>query len=200
MTAFRLGLTGSIGMGKSTTAALFAAEGVPVWDADAVVHRLYAPGEAGSRAIAAEFPHVLAKDGSVDRRALGALIRARPGVLDRVNALIHPLVQADRQAFLRAASSDVVLLDIPLLFETAAEAHCDAIVVVSAPATVQRARVLAREGMSEAMFETILARQMPDTEKRRRADYVIETTDMDSARAAVKDVLADVRRRIARHA
>jgi dephospho-CoA kinase len=195
MTPFRLGLTGSIGMGKSTTAAMFAAEGVPVWDADAAVHRLYAAGSAAADLIAREFPDAMAHDGSVDRKALGALIRNNPQVLDRVNAIVHPLVAADRAAFLAAATADIVLLDIPLLFETGAVAQVDAVVVVTAPPEVQRARVLAREGMSEAMFETILARQMPDADKRALADYVIETTSMDSARAAVKDVLADIRRK-----
>ncbi len=200
MRPFRLGLTGSIGMGKSTTAAMFAAEGVPVWDADAVVHRLYAADGEAAAALAAEFPDAMARDGAVDRKALGALIRSNPQVLDRVNAIVHPLVAADRSAFLSAATADIVLLDIPLLFEVGAEEHCDAVVVVTAPAEVQRARVLARDGMSAAMFETILARQMPDADKRARADYVIETTGMDSARGAVKDVLADVRRRRAENA
>ncbi len=200
MRPFVLGLTGSIGMGKSTTAALFAAEGVPVWDADAVVHRLYAPGGAAARALGAQMPGAMAADGSVDRRALGAMIRADGAVLDRVNAIVHPLVAADRAAFLAGTTADIVLVDIPLLFETGAEAMCDAVVVVTAPAEVQRDRVLAREGMTSAMFETILARQMPDADKRRRADYVIETISMDSARAAVKDVLADIRRKTAPHA
>ena len=195
MRPFRLGLTGSIGMGKSTTAAMFAAEGVPVWDADAVVHQLYAADGAAADLIASEFPNAMAPDGSVDRQALGALIRNNPQVLDRVNAIVHPLVAADRAAFLAAATADIVLLDIPLLFEIGAASQCDAVVVVTAPPGVQRARVLAREGISEAMFETIVARQMPDADKRALADYVIETTSMDSARAAVKDVLADIRRK-----
>lgn len=200
MTPFRLGLTGSIGMGKSTTAAMFAAEGVPVWDADEAVRRLYAPGGAAAAALQRALPGAIAADSSVDRAALKALISADPAVLQRLNAIVHPLVAADRAGFLAAARADVVLLDIPLLYETGAESGCDAVVVVSAPPEVQKARVLARQTMSEAMFETILARQMPDAEKRARADYVIETTSMDSARAAVKDVLADIRHRIAGHA
>lgn len=200
MRPFVLGLTGSIGMGKSTTAAMFAAEGVPVWDADAAVHRLYAQDGTGARAILSRFPEVSEKSGSVDRKALGNLIRKDPAVLNLVNKLIHPLVAADRARFLADAVADIVLLDVPLLFETGAEAQCDAVVVVTAPSDLQKARVLTREGMSEAMFETIIARQIPDAEKQRRADYVIETTSMDSARAAVKKVLADVRRRITEHA
>ncbi len=200
MTAFRLGLTGSIGMGKSTTAGLFAAAGVPVWDADATVHRLYGPGAPAAVTVGQAFPGVLAADGSVDRKALGALVRADATVLDRLNALVHPLVAADRAAFVAAAPGDIVVLDIPLLFETGAHAMCDAVAVVSAPAAVQRDRVLAREGMTEAMFETILARQMPDADKRARADYIIDTSSMDSARAGVEQVLADIRRRIAAHA
>lgn len=195
---FRLGLTGSIGMGKSTTAAMFAAEGIPVWDADATVHRLYAPGQSAARAIAAAFPQAMDDTGAVDRARLRSLIMADPAVLDRLNALVHPLVAADRAAFLASATSDIVVLDIPLLFETGAEAQCDAIAVVSAPADVQRARVLAR-GMSEAEFATILSRQVPDAEKRARADFVIPTLTLEETRAAVKDVIAALRQRI-RHA
>jgi dephospho-CoA kinase len=197
MKPFRLGLTGSIGMGKSTTAAMFAAEGIPVWDADATVHRLYAAGGAGALALAAAVPQAIDETGAVSRPALRALIAADPAVLDRVNALVHPLVAADRAAFVAACPTDIVLLDIPLLYETGAQADCDAVAVVSAPAPEQRARVLARGSMTEAEFAAILSRQMPDAEKRARADYVIDTRTMDSARAAVKDVLADIRRRIA---
>ena len=197
MTPFRLGLTGSIGMGKSTTAAMFAAEGVPVWDADATVHRLYAPGGAAARAIAAEFPEAIDTAGGVSRPALRALIAADPAVLDRINALVHPLVTADRATFLAACRAEIVLLDIPLLYETGAEALCDAVAVVSAPAEDQRARVLSRGTMTEDDFAAILARQMPDADKRARADYIIDTRTLDTARAAVKDVLSDIRHRIA---
>jgi len=198
--SFRLGLTGSIGMGKSTTARMFADAGLPVWDADAAVHRLYSPGEAGARALARLFPDVMDADGSVKRDRLRDLIRADKTVLDRVNAVIHPLVAADRAAFIAAQAADpIVLLDIPLLFEIGAERDCDAVVVVSAPAEVQRARVLER-GLSVAEFETILARQLPDAEKRARADYVIPTTSLETARAAVKDVLTDIQRRMAQDA
>ena len=200
MSAFRLGLTGSIGMGKSTTARMFADEGLPVWDADAAVHRLYAPGGAAALALGEALPGSLDATGAVDRAALKAMIAADPAVLDRLNAIVHPLVSADRAGFLAEATADIVLLDIPLLYESGLEKGCDAVAVVTAPPEVQRARVLARETMTPAMFETILARQMPDAEKRARADYVIETLTLEAARASVKDVLADIRRRIARNA
>jgi dephospho-CoA kinase len=197
---FRLGLTGSIGMGKSTTAAMFADEGVPVWDADAAVHRLYAPGQPGALAIAAIFPMAIDSDGQVSRPSLRVLVLADPTALDRVNAAVHPLVRQDRAAFLAThAKNPVVLLDIPLLYESGLSDACDAVAVVSAPAEVQRARVLAR-GMTEAEFALILSRQMPDADKRARADYVIPTTSLEAARAAVKDVLSDIRQRIARNA
>lgn len=195
--SFRLGLTGSIGMGKSTTAQMFAEEGLPVWDADAAVHRLYQPGQPAALAIARLFPAAINPDGSVNRPHLRSLIQADASVLDRLNAAVHPLVAEDRAQFLDAhMDAPIVLLDIPLLYESQIETTCDAVAVVSAPAEVQRDRVLAR-GMSEAEFLTILNRQLPDAEKRARADYVVPTTSLDIARAAVKDVLADIRRRIA---
>lgn len=196
MSAFRLGLTGSIGMGKSTTAQMFADEGIPVWDADATVHRLYAPGGAAALALGTALPGSLDAAGGVDRAALKTMIAADPAVLDRLNAIVHPLVSADRAEFLAASTADIVLLDIPLLYESGLEKNCDAVAVVTAPPQVQRARVLDRDTMTPAMFETILARQLPDAEKRARADYVIETLTLEAARAAVKDVLADIRRRI----
>jgi dephospho-CoA kinase len=197
---FRLGLTGSIGMGKSTTAAMFADEGVPVWDADAAVHRLYEPGQPAACAIGMLFPSVIDPDGRVNRPRLRGVIQADPTALDRVNAAVHPLVRQDRAAFLAAHShSPIVLLDIPLLYESGLSDACDAVAVVSAPPQVQRERVLAR-GMTEAEFALILSRQMPDAEKRARADYVIPTTTLDVARAAVKNVLADIQRRIAKDA
>lgn len=197
---FRLGLTGSIGMGKSTTAAMFAKEGIPVWDADAAVHRLYEPDQPAAIAIGKLFPSVIDPDGRVNRPRLRAVIQADPSALDRVNAVVHPLVRQDRAAFLAANSGNaIVLLDIPLLYESGLSDACDAVAVVSAPADVQRERVLAR-GMTEAEFALILSRQVPDTEKRARADYVIATTTLEAARAAVKDVLADIQRRIAQDA
>lgn len=196
---FRLGLTGSIGMGKSTTAAMFATAGIPVWDADAAVHRLYAPGQPAALLIGRMFPQAMDADGGVMRSRLRDLIKADPSILDRLNAAVHPLVAADRARFLAEQTADIVLLDVPLLFETGLEAACDAVAVVSVPAEIQRQRVLAR-GMTEAEFQMILARQMPDAEKRARADYVIPTIDLEAAREAVKTVLMDIRRRMALHA
>ena len=193
---FVLGLTGSIGMGKSTTAALFAARGIPVWDADGAVHRLYAPGGAAVEPLRAAFPGAVA-GGAVSRPALKALIAADPGALGRIEAIVHPLVAADRAAFLARVSAPVALLDIPLLFETGADGWLDATVVVSAPAAMQRARVLARPGMTGADLDRILARQMPDAEKRARADYVIDTSTPETAAAGVDATLADLDRRLA---
>lgn len=193
---FTLGLTGSIGMGKTTTAALFAARGVPVWDADAAVHRLYGPGGAAVGPIGDAFPAAIV-DGAVSRPALKTIIAADPGALGRIESIVHPLVAADRAAFLAGATAPLVLLDIPLLFETGAEAWLDATAVVSAPVAAQRARVLARPGMTGADLDRILARQMPDAEKRGRADYVIDTTTPETAAAGVAHVLADIQRRIA---
>ena len=189
---FVLGLTGSIGMGKSTTAAMFANEGVPVWDADAVVRQLYAKGGQATGVIAALLPEVI-QDAAVSRPKLRALVAKDPSVLDRVQAIVHPLVAQSRADFLRGCVADIALLDIPLLFETGAEAACDAVVVVSAPADIQRARVLARGEMTHAEYELILARQMPDAEKRGRADYIVETISFDAARAAVYAICADIR-------
>lgn len=186
----RLGLTGSIGMGKSTTAGLFREQGVPVWDADAAVHRLYARGGGAVAAIGGLVPDAVV-DGEVRRDRLRTAIAGEPRLLDAIEAVVHPLVAAERAAFLAAHRDDpVVVLDIPLLFESGGADLVDAIVVVSAPAEVQRARVLDRPGMDEASFERLLARQLPDAEKRARADYVIETgRGLDAARADVTAVL-----------
>lgn len=191
MTAFRLGLTGSIGMGKSTTAGFFRDAGVPVWDADAAVHRLYAPGGSAVAPLAAAFPLAL-RDGGIDRIALKSAIAADMGALARIESLVHPLVAADRAAFLAAADAPLVVLDMPLLFETGAEAQMNATLLVTAPPEVQRARVLARPGMTEAQFATILARQMPDRQKRGRADHIIETLGLESARACVLALIAHI--------
>jgi dephospho-CoA kinase len=193
---FRLGLTGSIGMGKSTTAALFADEGIPVWDADAAVHKLYAPGGAATKIVATLVPHVM-EDGAVSRAKLRERIANDPKLLDRLQTIIHPLVAQDRATFLQNRTDDIVLLDIPLLYETGAEAGCDAVVVVTAPPDIQRARVLARGEMTAAEFDLILSRQMPDAEKRSRADYVIETKTLDAARAVVRAICADIRGKLA---
>ncbi|MDR7035496.1 dephospho-CoA kinase [Methylobacterium sp. BE186] len=174
---FVLGLTGSIGMGKSATAAIFAECGVPVHDADAAVHALYGPGGAAGPAIGQAFPGTLGPDGAVDRAALRAAVIGHPERLARLESIVHPLVREAETAFLRRhADAPLVLLDIPLLYETDGAARCDAVLVVTAPPEVQRARVLARPGLSEADFEAIRAKQMPDAEKRARADFVIDTS------------------------
>ncbi|WP_374642974.1 dephospho-CoA kinase [Tabrizicola sp.] len=190
--SFKLGLTGGIGMGKSTTAQMFAAEGIPVWDADAAVHRLYGAGQPAVRAIAALFPQAI-EAGAVNRPRLRQIIQADPSALDRINAAVHPLVAQDRARFLEThRDAPIVLLDVPLLFEIGLDTACDGVAVVSVPPEVQRERVLAR-GTSEADFRLILSRQMPDAEKRARADYIIPTTSLASAQAAVKEVLAAIR-------
>lgn len=192
---FRLGLTGSIGMGKSTTARMFADAGIPVWDADATVHALYAKGGAAVAPIAAAFPQAIV-DGAVDRASLRAALNADKQALSRLESIVHPLTTASREAFVAAhAEADLVLLDVPLLYETGAEKACDAVLVVSAPPEVQRARVLARGQMTEAQLDLILARQMPDAEKRARADFVIETLSLDATRSAVQNLIAKIRSR-----
>jgi dephospho-CoA kinase len=182
-----VGLTGSIGMGKSTVAAMFAGEGVPVFDADAAVHRLQGPGGACVERIAAAFPGTTGPDG-VDRAALGRAVLGDPVALARLEAIVHPAVAAARAAFLADhAAAPLVVLDVPLLFETGGERYCDRVVVVSAGEAVQRARVLARPGMTPARLDAILARQLPDAEKRARADIVIPTdVDITATRAAVR--------------
>ncbi|MEL7211253.1 MAG: dephospho-CoA kinase [Pseudomonadota bacterium] len=187
-----IGLTGSIGMGKSTTAAMFAAQGVPVWDADAAVHRLYAKGGTAVAPIAAVFPTAIIDD-AVSRNALKDLISQDGGTLRKLEAIVHPLVAADRGEFLERHQGQLVLLDIPLLFETGGESRVDKIVVVSAPPDVQRARVLDRQTMTEAQFDTILAKQLPDAEKRARSDYVIETTSLEAAEKQVMAILEDIK-------
>ncbi|MBJ6122415.1 dephospho-CoA kinase [Sphingomonas mollis] len=186
-----LGLTGSIGMGKSTVAAMFADEGVPVFDADAVVHGLQGPGGRLVPAIEAAFPGTTGA-GGVDRAALGQAVLGDAAALSRLEAIVHPAVGEERAAFLTAqAAAAIVLLDVPLLFETGGERYCDRVVVVSAAAAVQQARVLARDGMTAARLAAILTRQMPDADKRARADFVIATdVSLDETRAAVRRVVA----------
>ena len=188
-----LGLTGSIGMGKSTTARMFMDEGVPVHDSDEAVHRLYSG--VAARLIEARFPGTVV-DGTVDREKLSKAVLGNPEALRDLERIVHPLVRADADAFLarhREAGAPLAVLDIPLLFETGGRERVDRIVVVTAPAQVQRERVLARPGMTEEKFAAILARQVPDAEKRAKADHVIDTgRGMEAARAAVKALVAEL--------
>jgi dephospho-CoA kinase len=197
---FILGLTGSIGMGKSTTAKFFAEEGVPVHDADAVVHRLY-EGEAVP-AIEAAFPGTTAH-GKVNREKLGKRVLGNELAMKRLEHIVHPLVRRAEERFLTEAKkkgAKVALLDIPLLYETAGDKRCDAVVVVSAPAEVQRARAFERPGMTEEKFAAIVTKQTPDTEKRRRADFVVDTSKgFEPARAQVRDILQAIVKMPQRH-
>lgn len=189
-----IGLTGSIGMGKTTTARLFADEGVPVYDADAAVHALYAPGGGAVAPVEAAFPGVVV-GGGVDRAALAERVLTNPEALARLEAIVHALVAADRARFLerqRRQGAEIVVLDVPLLFETGGEAEVDVIIVATAPAALQRDRVLGR-GLAPDRFEAILVRQTDDAEKRARADFLIETGEgLESARRQVQAVLAQL--------
>jgi dephospho-CoA kinase len=191
-----VGLTGSIGMGKSTTAAMFAEAGAPVYDADAEVAALYAKGGAAVGPLEAAFPGVV-RDGAVDREALRVKVLGDPEAMKRLNAVVHPLLGAGRADFFRraeASGADIVVLDIPLLFETGGAAGVDAVVVVSAPAAVQRERVLARPGWTDQRLDAILAQQLPDADKRARADFVIDTgSGLEAARQQVAQVIAALR-------
>ncbi|OXE36335.1 MAG: dephospho-CoA kinase [Phenylobacterium zucineum] len=195
-----VGLTGSIGMGKSTTAAMFRQAGIPVYDADAAVAELYLKGGAAVAPLEAAFPGVT-RDGAVDREALRQRVLGQDEAMARLNAVVHPLLGKDRAAFFAKAEADkadLVVLDIPLLFETGGERAMDVVVVVSAPADLQRQRVLARDGMTPERLEAVLSRQMPDPEKRARADYVIDTSrGLDPARDQVNAVITEVRVRAA---
>jgi dephospho-CoA kinase len=191
-----LGLTGSIGMGKTTTAGLFAEEGAWVHDADQAVRGLYGPGGAAVGPVGKAFPDAV-RDGQVDRQALAGRVAGDPEALRRLEAIVHPLVAASREDFIaraRAAGAEVVVLDVPLLFEAGQAEGVDAVVVVSAPHHVQRRRVLERPGMTAETFEALLARQLPDAEKRARADFVIDTgAGIEPARAEVRRILAAVK-------
>lgn len=190
--SYLLGLTGGIGMGKSTAADMFRALGHPVWDADAAVHRLYAPGGAAVAPVSAAFAGARRR-GGIDRAALKAALAADPSGFAKLEAIVHPLVATDRAAFIAAhGDAAIIVLDIPLLFENGTEAQMDGVAVVSAPADVQRARVLARPGMTEATFQMILSRQMPDADKRARADWVIPSHTLEGARAAIMDICAQI--------
>lgn len=192
-----IGLTGSIGMGKSTTAAMFREAGIPVYDADAAVHDLYDEGGAAVGPVGEAFPGVV-KDGRVDREELRQRVLGKPEELKRLNALVHPLVGQDRVGFFKAAQdsgADMVVLDVPLLFETGGHANVHAVVVVSAPPEMQRERVLARPGMTPDRLDAILAQQLADAEKRARAHYVVDTgRGLEAAREQVTAIIADLRR------
>jgi dephospho-CoA kinase len=188
-----LGLTGSIGMGKSTTAKLFAEAGVPVYDADAAVHQIY-QGEAAP-AIEAAFPGTTV-NGKVDRARLSAQVVHNPAAMKQLEQIVHPMLGASRQKFFedaQAAGAPVVVVDVPLLFETGGEKRVDAVVVVTTTPEIQRERVLARGTMDDAKLDAILARQLPDVEKRKRADFVVDTSDgLDPVRERIRDILAEV--------
>lgn len=188
MSIYKLGLTGSIGMGKSTTASMFREAGIPVFDSDAVVHQLYGPGGKAVPLIATAFPGSV-ENGIVSRTKLSEMLASDSTGFDRLNSIVHPLVAECRHEFLKHAKregEELVVFDIPLLFETGGEASVDGVLVVTAPADIQRDRVLARKGMTMARFEQILSRQTPDSEKRERADFVIDTSGgMSEARKAV---------------
>lgn len=192
---FLIGLTGSIGMGKSTTAALFANEGIPVWDADKVVHRLYEKDGAGVAAIRRLYPDAVIDD-IVSRAVLRDQIAKDPNALGRIEAAILPLLAKDRTHFIDNCASPIAVLDMPTLLETGADKLVDLVVVVSAPPDVQRARVMERPGMTETQFNVMLARQMPDAEKRARADHVIPTLTLEGAKASVQSLLDQIKRQL----
>lgn len=194
--SFVLGLTGSMGMGKTTTARMFADEGCAVWDADDAVHRLYAPGGDAVAPLARDFPDAIV-DGAISRQRLKDIIERDHRALDRIEAIVHPLVEADRRRFIESAQADIAVLDIPLLFETGQDSWMDAVVCVSAPPDIQRQRVLARGSMSEPQVDAIIDRQMPDAEKRRQADYVVETDTLEHAREQVHDIVTKLRGKMA---
>jgi dephospho-CoA kinase len=183
-----LGLTGSIGMGKSTTAQMFRDAAVPVWDADASVHTLYAKGGAAVPLLGDVFPDAII-DGAVSRDKLKHIIANIPSGLAKIEHIVHPLVAADRRAFVANHDAPLLVFDIPLLFETGADSWLSSVLVVTVPPAVQRDRVLARPGMTPQHLDQILQRQMPDVEKRARADHVIETLTLDGTRAAVQELI-----------
>ncbi|WP_170430748.1 dephospho-CoA kinase [Ruegeria arenilitoris] len=190
--SFTLGLTGSIGMGKSTTAQMFVAEGCALWDADAAVHRLYSRGGAAVEPMRTAFPGAVVED-AVCREALKQIIAQDSSALKQIEAIVHPLVAADRAAFREQTQADILVFDIPLLFETGGDAAMNAVVCVSIPADEQKRRVMERGTMTEAQFEQIRAKQMPNDEKCARSDFVIVTDTLDHARAQVQDVVRQIR-------
>ena len=190
---FKLGLTGSIGMGKSTTAQMFAELGIPVWDADAAVHKLYSTGGAAVPAIRELYPEAV-EYGEVSRSALKRLIQSNESVLVELEGIVHPLVAADRQNFIETSDSDIVLLDIPLLFETNGDKHMDAIACVDIDPATQRERVLQRGSMTEEQFEQILNKQLPNDVKCSQSDFVIQTDNLDHAKEQVAHIIELIRK------
>ncbi|MFQ1700299.1 dephospho-CoA kinase [Loktanella agnita] len=190
---YYLGLTGSIGMGKSTTAQMFRDEGIPVWDADAAVHELYTQDPAAIAEIGSAFPAAVI-DKMVSRDALKQIIADDPQALSGIEKIIHPLVAQHRQHFIDRHNASILVFDIPLLYETGGASWLDSVLVVTAPADVQKARVLARLGMTAEQFNLILSRQIPDAEKRARADHIIETLTLDGTRADVRNLIAELKR------
>ena len=193
---FLLGLTGNIGMGKSTTAKLFAEMGCAVWDADAAVHRTYANGGAAVDPLGAVFPDAIV-DGAVSRDQLKRIIGENPDALKQIEAIVHPLMAQDRQKFLQNTKAKIVVFDNPLLFETGGQAHVNAVACVSIPPEIQRKRVLDRGTMTVDQFEFILSKQMPIAEKIARSDYVIVTDTLEHARQQVQDVIKDIQGKLA---
>jgi dephospho-CoA kinase len=192
---FVVGLTGSIGMGKSTTAQMFRDVGVPVWDADTAVHEMYATGGIAVAAVSKLHPAAVI-NGAVDRDALKAWIKLDPSALKKLESVVHPLLAEQRSAFVKTSDADIVVLDIPLLFEMGNEGAVDLVVVVSVDENTQKQRVTSRDGMTEDLFQTLLAKQLPDSEKRRRADVVIITDSRESANNAVTMLLGDIRAKL----
>lgn len=192
-----VGLTGSIGMGKSATARMFREAGIPVFDSDACVHVLYDAGGAAVEPVETAFPGTRGEDGSIDRDRLSAALREDPGGFERLEAIVHPLVAEARRQFIDAAEqagADIVILDVPLLFETGGHLHVDAVVAVHAPRDVRRERVLQRPGMTDAKLDAIIARQTPDSVKLEKADYIVETSGgFDDARRQVVEIIAALR-------
>lgn len=189
---FVLGLTGSIGMGKSTTARMFADAGIPVWDADETVHQLYNGDTPAVHQIMQFLPEAV-RDFKVDRNVLKQAIAADKTVLSKLESIVQPLISQSRSDFIQNASSDIVIIDHPLLLESKSDAYCDAILVVTVDEKTQRKRVLERGTMDEQTLDIILAKQMPDAEKRAYADYIIETTTLDAARAQVQTVINTIK-------
>jgi dephospho-CoA kinase len=190
---FKLGLTGSIGMGKSTTAQMFAELGIPVWDADAAVHKLYSTGGAAVPAIQELYPEAI-ENGEVSRPALKRLIQSNENVLGELERIVHPLVAADRQNFIGTSDSDIVLLDIPLLFETNGDKDMDAIACVDIDPETQRERVLKRNTMTEEQFEQILNKQLPNDIKCSQSDFVIQTDNLDHAKEQIAHIIGLIRK------